>query len=169
MPQTKGPGTPGNPPESTGTPSTTTAAAKPSQPDTAPARASAEQPAPSVPATTEANPATKAVTDAVRKAELRQLTEERDALREKLGDAPELAVLRAEVDALRQVAARAGVTIGRERMSAGVASDLEAQGHAVDPANGDVYVRDGGKVTLTTRAGEVREVDMPGRSTDKPA
>jgi hypothetical protein len=144
-----------------------TPAKKTTPPAASPARTSVEQPG-SVPAGAAANPATNAVTEAVRKAELRQLTEERDALREKLGDAPELNVLRAEVDALRQVAARAGVTIGRDRMSAGVASDLEAQGHAVDPANGDVYVSDGGKVTLTTRAGEVREVDMPAVSTDKP-
>jgi hypothetical protein len=127
-----------------------------------PAQAAAENPAPSVPAGSNADATTTVLAAAMRRAEIAQLTKERDELRKKLGEAPTLLMLRAEVEALRNVAARSGVTLGRQRMSAGVASDLELHGHAIDPANGDAYVRDGDRVTVTKRGtGETRTVDMP--------
>lgn len=112
-----------------------------------------------------ANPAGVAIRDAARAAETEQLRQRRDELRELIGDAPSLEVLRAEVNALEQAAARAGVTrTARWTMSAGVAADLETRGYATDPATGDAYVRDGDRVTVTSRSGEVRTVDMPAPS-----
>jgi hypothetical protein len=125
---------------------------------TAPAAATA----PARPAASPVNPAGAAVADAAREAEIRQLTAERDALREKVGKAPQLETLRAEVDALRQVAARAGVTgTARWTMSAGVAADLETRGYATDPDTGAALVRDGDQVTITERSGTVRTIAMP--------
>lgn len=138
------------------------------RPDTTAAKASSEAPVPSIPAGPDSDPASVALDEAVRKAEIKQLTEERNELRAKIGDAPDLVVLRAEVDALRSVAARAGLSLGRQRMSAGVAADLETSGYAVDPANGDVYVRDGDTVTVTSRGGDKRTLDMPLPSTRRP-
>lgn len=115
-------------------------------------------------------PAATAIRDAARAAEIEQLTKQRDELRELIGDAPTLEVLRAEVNALQQAAARAGVTrTHRFTMSAGVAADLEVRGYATDPATGDAYVRDGDRVTVTARTGETRTVDMPAPSEAEPA
>lgn len=129
----------------------------------APARATTDQAAASgTPAAPATNPAAAAIADAVRSAEIEQLTRQRDRLREIVGETPTVDMLRAEVDALQQVAARAGITRSpRWTMSAGVASDLELNGYAVDPLNGDAYVRDGDRVTVTARSGETRTVDMP--------
>ncbi|MET9303201.1 hypothetical protein ABZX66_28160 [Micromonospora aurantiaca] len=127
-----------------------------------------DKPAARVPATTPGadagpvNPAGEAIRTAAEKAETERLTQRRKELRELIGDAPTLAVLRAEVNALEQAAARAGVTgATRYTMSAGVAADLEQSGYAVDPTTGDAYVRDGDRVTVTARTGETRTVDMP--------
>ena len=79
-------------------------------------------------------------------------------------------MLRAEVEALRQAAAKAGLTgTHRFTMSAGVAADLESTGYATDPTTGAAYVRDGAQVTVTSRAGDVRTVDMPAQVQAKPA
>jgi hypothetical protein len=102
-----------------------------------------------------------AIRDAARAAEVEQLTKQRDELRELLGDAPTLEVLRAEVAALQHAAAKAGVTGTHQFMSAGVAADLEVRGYATDPATGAAYVRDGDRVKVTSRSGETRTVDMP--------
>lgn len=110
------------------------------------------------------NPAGAAIRDAARQAEVDRLTQQRDELREMLGDAPTLEILRAEVGALQQAAARAGATRHRFVMSAGVAADLETVGYATDPGTGDAYVRDGDRVTVTSRTGVVRTVDMPAPS-----
>lgn len=119
-------------------------------------------PQPGTPASAGTNPAGAAIRDAARAAEAEQLRGERDELRKLIGDAPTLEVLRAEVSALREAAARAGVTrTSRWTMSAGVAADLETVGYATDPTTGDAFVRDGDRVTVTTRTGETRTVDMP--------
>lgn len=142
---------------------TTPAAARPAGDDTQAATLTAPQPTGQD--ASPVNPAGVAIRDAARAAEAEQLRRERDELRELIGDAPTLEILRAEVDALRQAAARAGVTrTARWTMSAGVAADLETRGYATDPATGDAYVRDGDRVTVTSRTGEVRTVDMPAPS-----
>lgn len=111
------------------------------------------------------NPAAAAVADAVRQGELDRLKQQRDELRKLIGDAPEVTVLRAEVDALQQVAARAGISrTSRYTMSAGVAADLEVSGVAVDPATGSAYVREGDQVKVTTRGGKTSTLDMPAPS-----
>ncbi|MEU6387655.1 hypothetical protein ABZ847_29325, partial [Streptomyces bauhiniae] len=100
-----------------------------------------------------------------RDAEIRDLTAERDALRERVGEGSELDKLRAEVAALREAAARSGVgRSGRWTMSAGVAADLETTGYATDPNTGDAYVRDGDQVKVTSRSGATRTILMPGPS-----
>lgn len=83
------------------------------------------------------------VPDPVREAELAALRAERDELRERLsgGKADELAMLRAEVHALAQAAARAGMTVGPKHMSEGVRDELERVGHAVDPFTGAKLTR----------------------------
>lgn len=144
----------------------TPAAAKATAADTTadPTSPAADTPAaaPAAQSASAVNPAAAAIADATREAEIRQLTAERDALREKVGRAPALEVLRAEVDALRQVAARAGVTgSARWTMSAGVAADLETRGHATDPNTGAALVRDGDRVKVTERSGATRTVPMP--------
>lgn len=107
------------------------------------------------------DPAGAAIADAARKAEVARLTEQRDELR-KLVDADSLTVLRAEVNALEQAAARGGISRStRWTMSAGLASDLEVHGYGVDPTNGDAYVREGDRVKVTARTGETRTVEMP--------
>ncbi|HEY0700180.1 MAG TPA: hypothetical protein VGD43_20545 [Micromonospora sp.] len=140
-----------------------------------PAKASSNPPPASGttdPAVVTTDPAATAVRAAARDAEIRRLTEQRDELRKLVGEAPTLAMLRAEVDALQQIAARTGASRSRRfTLSAGVASDLEVSGFSVDPATGDAYVRDGDQVTVTSRTGETRTVDMPapsggGESTD---
>ncbi len=85
-----------------------------------------------------------------------------DELRGLVGEASTLDVLRAEVNALEQAAVRGGLTRStRWTMSAGTASDLELHGYAVDPANGDAYVREGDRVKVISRSGATRTVDMP--------
>ncbi|MEO3930763.1 hypothetical protein ABGB07_44005 [Micromonosporaceae bacterium B7E4] len=138
-------------------PTAGTTSAKKSTPSPA-----ATRPPATVPAGADSAPATTAVADAAREAEVRQLTEQRDTLRQLVGEAPTLEMLRAEVTALQQVAARAGVSRpNRWTMSAGVAADLEQSGYAVDPATGDAYVRDGDRVTVTSRRGDTRTIAMP--------
>lgn len=100
---------------------------------------------------------------AARDIEMESLLQERDGLRDKLegADADELVLLRAEVDALRQAAARAGVA-GRTRfeLSQGIREELERNGFATDPGTGAVLVRDeSGKVTETTRSGQTRTLN----------
>ena len=138
---------------------TSTPAAKTTTDSTPPAAATTA-------AGTGSTPAGVAIRDAARAAEMKQLTKQRDELRELLGgDAPDLEVLRAEVSALQHAAAKAGVTgTHRFTMSAGVAADLETRGFAVDGTNGDAYVRDGDRVKVTSRTGKTRTVDMPGPS-----
>lgn len=108
------------------------------------------------------DPAAKALNDARDADERAQLEAERDELRKRLGDRTDLAALRAEVDALRTAAARAGA-FGQApfAMSAGVHADLEARGYAVGE-NGETYVRDGDSVTVTARGtGKQHTVPMP--------
>ncbi|MFG3709486.1 hypothetical protein [Micromonospora sp. NPDC047730] len=135
------------------------------KPTTAPAKTPAASAAPSAPAAPSAaapvDPAAAAIRDVARDAEIRRLTDERDELRKRVGDTSELETLRAEVAALREAAARTGGVTPRWTMSAGVAADLENTGYATDPTTGDAYVRDGDKVTVTSRGGRTRTVDMP--------
>lgn len=126
------------------------------------ARTTAERPTATGQASAGTNPAGAAIRDAARQAEIDRLTQQRDELRERIGDAPTLEVLRAEVDALQQVAARTGAGGARRwTMSAGVAADLETVGHATDPATGAAFVRDGDRVQVTTPTGETQTLDMP--------
>jgi hypothetical protein len=92
---------------------------------------------------TEKRSTAAAATDPVRDAEIAALRKERDELRERLrgGVADELAMLRAEVHALAQAAARAGLTVGPRHMSEGVREELERVGHAVDPFTGAKLTR----------------------------
>jgi len=120
--------------------------------------------------------AAQATADAVRQAEMEQLRRERDELKMKLGnvDADELTMLRAETDALRQVAARAGAMGAPGFVSAGVQNDLETLGYAVDPSTGATLVldRDTRQVTATTRTGHVSTFKLdppPPPSTEVPA
>lgn len=109
-----------------------------------------------------ANPAGAAIREAAEKAEIERLTQQRDELKDLIGEAPTVAMLRAEVAALEQAVARAGVSrTTRYTMSAGVAAELEQTGFAVDPTTGAAYVRDGDQVTVTARTGGTRTVDMP--------
>jgi hypothetical protein len=67
------------------------------------------------------------------------------------------------VGALEAAVARLGVP-RPGFVSAGVAADLERAGYSVDPANGDVYLRDAdsGRVTrIERRTGVESAVDMP--------
>jgi hypothetical protein len=100
---------------------------------------------------------------AVRDNERAALTEERDTLRSALDGAgpDDLAMLRAEVGALREAAARAGVTAQPRHLSEGVREELERQGYASDPATGDVLVQQGGSVKATSRTGETRTFQVP--------
>lgn len=129
----------------------------------APTRAATadEASAAGTPAAPVTDPAATAIAEAARKAETEQLTKQRDELRKLVGDADNLDALRSEVNALEQIAVRRGLTRSTQRMSAGVASDLELHGYAVDPANGDAYVREGDRVKVTSRSGATRTVDMP--------
>lgn len=79
-----------------------------------------------------------------RQAMLAELRDARDTLRGKLGgaDADELIMLRAEVQALSQAAARAGVFDRPRYMSEGVREEIERVGFAVDPTTGDTLTRD---------------------------
>lgn len=75
--------------------------------------------------------------------ELQQLRAERDKLREKLAGGPdELILLRAEVQALKIAAARAGVTDKTRHMSEGVREELDRVGYATDPGTGALLTRE---------------------------
>lgn len=119
----------------------------------------------SVPAGVPAAAPGRVVADAARKAESERLRKERDELRERLdgAGADDLVMLRAEVDALRQAAAKAGAHGQPKHMSEGVRQDLEMHGYAVDPATGAALVldRDSGEVTVTPRHGRAVQIDMP--------
>ncbi|MEV4846132.1 hypothetical protein AB0K20_23305 [Micromonospora matsumotoense] len=145
------------------TPAAPAAAAKKPTPAAKATTSAAADPAP--PAAAAVDPATAAIRDAARDAEIRDLTAERNALRERVGEGSELEQLRAEVAALREAAARSGVgRSGRWTMSAGVAADLETTGYATDPNTGDAFVRDGDRVKVTSRSGATRTIAMPGPS-----
>lgn len=76
------------------------------------------------------------IADLAREIELQQLRAERDKLRDQLGDADDLAMVRAEVAALKSAAARAGVVVGPRHMAEGTREELERVGYATDPWNG---------------------------------
>ena len=76
--------------------------------------------------------------DIARSIELTNLRRERDNLRELFDGEPvdELVMLRAEVSALKQAAARAGLTSRPRNMSEGVREEIERVGYSVDPSSG---------------------------------
>ena len=129
----------------------------------APVKAPAPAPQP-VPNT--ADPAAVRLAEAVEAGQRKELLAKYGELSERIGADPAtmpISALRALVGALAAAVAR----LGGARpgfVSAGVASDLEARGYSVDPANGDVYLRDAdsGRVTRIERGTGVESpVDMP--------
>lgn len=79
-----------------------------------------------------------------RLAELARLRAERSKLRDQLDGATvdELLLLRAEVDALKQVAARAGALTPLRHMTEGTREEIERLGYSTDPNTGAVLTRD---------------------------
>lgn len=108
--------------------------------------------------------AAQAVSDAARNAEIESLRKERDELRERLSEAgpDELALLRAETDALRNAAARVAPGSAPGAVSEGVRQDLQIHGYAVDPATGAALVldRESGEVTATSRTGQASKFKL---------
>ena len=113
-----------------------------------------------------ADPAAVKLAAAVEAGQRRELLEQYDKLSERIGSDPTsmpITSLRALVAGLEAAVKRMGVA-RPGFVSAGVASDLERLGYAVDPANGDVYLRDAdsGVVTRVERGtGVETTVDMP--------
>jgi hypothetical protein len=113
-----------------------------------------------------ADPAAVRLAEAVQAAQRKELIEKYERAAERIGSDPgtmPLAALRALVGALESAVARLGIA-RPGFVSAGVAADLERAGYSVDPANGDVYLRDAdsGRVTrIERRTGVESAVDMP--------
>jgi hypothetical protein len=137
-------------------------------PTKAPAGAAPERatPAPDQHMPDTADPAASKLAAAVQDAERRVLLERYDRLAERIGGDPAtmpLGALRALVSALAAAVQR----LGGDRpgfVSAGVAADLERVGYSVDPANGDIYLRDAGSGAVTRierGTGVESPVDMP--------
>lgn len=80
-----------------------------------------------------------------RRAEIERLTKERDALVRALSgvaDVDELVTLNAEVQALKTVAARAGITARPRHMSEGTREEIERVGFSTDPLTNRVLSRE---------------------------
>jgi hypothetical protein len=137
---------------------------------TAPAKATANAgstPAPSQHIPETVDPAAVKLAAAVEAGQRKELIERYERASERLGGGDPatmpISAFRALVGALESAVARLGIS-GPGFVSAGVVADLERSGYAVDPANGDVYLRDAdsGDVTRVERGtGRESAVDMP--------
>src|SRR5690348_12036745 len=114
------------------------------------AAAAAKEP----PATDPADPAEPAepvsnnAAQLARREEAEQLRQERDVLLDRIrsvggttGDKVDLAVLRAEVNALKEVAARLGADAAPKAMSQGTYDEIQRTGYATDPLTHRVLTR----------------------------
>lgn len=113
------------------------------------AAAAAKEP----PATDPADPADPASGDVdaaqlARREEAEQLWRERDVLLDRIqavggtaGDKVTLAVARAEVNALKEVAARLGADAAPKAMAQGTYDEIQRTGHATDPLTHRVLTR----------------------------
>jgi carbamate kinase len=84
--------------------------------------------------------------DPARQAEIGELQRRKKLALEQLSRADaaadDLVILRSEVHALEQAAARAGQTIGPKYMSEGTREEIERQGWSTDPFTGRKLTRD---------------------------